>query len=92
MSCLSKLEEGAGIKVVSSLACVPSQLISIVGIELQDHAILSKSSCVEVIVGQWKSGGGKLLPTWKSLLDVLKELDLEDLSQAIEDYMHGEQK
>ena len=32
---------------------------------------------------------GKQHPiTWRSLLDVLKELDL---SQEIEDYMHGEQ-
>ena len=91
MSSLSKLEEGAGIKVLSSLAKIPAQLASLAGVTLHDQAGTSnKKACVEAVIEQWKSVGGKHPPTWKSLLDILKELDLEDLNQAVEDYLHGE--
>ena len=46
---------------------------------------------VEIVIGKWESGQSQHPITWRSLLDILKELDLEDLSQEIEDYMHGEQ-
>ena len=85
MSSLSRLEEGAGIKIVSSLVQIPiQQLLSTTGIPLTENA------SIEVIVGQWESGNSQHLPTWRSLLAVLRELDLTELSQQIEDYMHGE--
>ena len=36
---------------------------------------------------EWKSGRSRLPPTWKSLLSVLKHLNLEELCQQIEDYL-----
>ena len=44
-----------------------------------------------IVIGKWESGQSQHPITWRSLLDILKELDLEDLSQEIEDYIHGEQ-
>ena len=85
MSSLSRLEEGAGIKIVSSLAEIPTQrLLSTTGIHLLPVA------SVEVIVRHWETGNSKHRPTWRSLLAVLRELDLTDLSQQTEDYMQGE--
>ena len=84
MNSLSRLEEGAGIKIVTSLAEVPAQLAAVLGMEGEEQE-------VEIVIGKWESGQSQHPITWRSLLDVLKELDLEDLSQEIEDYMHGEQ-
>jgi hypothetical protein len=91
MSALSKLEDGAGIQVVSALSKIPAQLASAAGVDLYDQAALSnRRTCVKVIMDHWKSFGGSRAPTWKSMLDILRELDLEELGQAIEDYLHGE--
>ena len=88
MSSLSRLEEGAGIKIVSSLAKIPTQqLLSTTGISLK---AVTEGASIEVTVGQWESGNSQHPPTWRSLLAVLRKLDLTDLSQQIEDYMHGE--
>ena len=88
MSSLSRLEEGAGIKIVSSLVEIPTQqLLSTARIFLE---AVTEGASIEVIVRQWIESGYSLRPpTWRSLLAVLRELDLTDLSQQIEDYMHG---
>lgn len=93
MGSLFKLEEGAGIKVVSSLAKIPAQLASAAGIDLQEHVmeLTDKNKRVELIIDQWKAGDSQRPATWKSLLSILQELGLEELSHEIEDYMHGEQ-
>ena len=93
MSSLFKLEEGAGIKVVSSLAKIPARLAAAVGINLQEHVmdLPDKNKRVEMIIDQWKAGDSQRPATWRSLLNVLQDLGLEDLSQEVEDYMHGEQ-
>ena len=87
MSSLSRLEEGAGIKIVTSLAEIPAQLAAVLGVRL----MTGEEQQVEVVIGKWESGQSQHPITWRSLLDILKELKLEDLSQEIEDYMHGEQ-
>ena len=87
MNSLSRLEEGAGIKIVTSLAEIPAQLAAVLGVRL----MAGEEQQVEIVIGKWESGQNQHPITWRSLLDTLKELDLEDLSQEIEDYMHGEQ-
>ena len=84
MNSLSRLEEGVGIKIVTSLAEIPTQLAAVLGMKGREQE-------VEIVIGKWESGQSQHPITWRSLLDILKELDLEDLSQEIEDYMHGEQ-
>ena len=96
MSSLLRLEEGAGIKVVSSLAEIPRQLASVAGVHMDERMergltrVKSKGASVEIIVGRWESGTSQRPLTWRSLLDVLRELGLTDLSQELEDYMLGE--
>ena len=87
MNSLSRLEEGAGIKIVTSLAEIPAQLAAVLGVRL----MTVEEKQVEIVIGKWESGQSQHPITWRSLLDILKELDLEDLSQEIEDFMHGEQ-
>ena len=87
MNSLSRLEEGAGIKIVTSLADIPAQLAAVLGVSL----MTGEEQQMEIVIGKWESGQSQHPITWRSLLDLLKELDLEDLSQEIEDYMHGEQ-
>ena len=86
MNSLCRLEEGAGIKIVTTLAEIAAQLAAVLGVELRRG-----EEQVEMVIGKWESGQSKHPITWRSLLDILKELDLEDLSQEIENYMHGEQ-
>ena len=83
MNSLTRLEGGAGIKIVTSLAEIPAQLAAAIGVAGEEQQ-------VEVVIRKWESGQSQHSVTWRSLLDVLRRLDLEDLSQEIEDYMHGE--
>lgn len=85
MNSLSRLEEGAGFNIVKSLAEIPAQLASVLGVTTE------MDQQVEITIKKWVSGGSQRPLTWRSLLDILWELDLEDLSQEIENYMHGEQ-
>ena len=86
MNSLSRLEEGAGIKIVTSLAEIPAQLAAVLGVRL----MAGEKQQVEVVIGKWESGQSQHPITWRSLLDILKELNLKDLRQDIDDYMHGE--
>ena len=91
MSALSRLE-GVGIQVVTSLAKVHTKLIQAAGIRTVWHQLPSDSSkAVEIVISQWKSPGkSRLPPTWTSLFNVLKKLELIELSVQIEDYLTGE--
>ena len=95
MSALSRLE-GVGIQVVTSLAKVNTELVKAAGINLSSwidlRQLLSDPvKSVEIVISQWKSPGkSRLSPTWTSLFDVLKKLELNELSVQIEDYLTGE--
>ena len=91
MSALSRLE-GVGIQVVTSLAKVHTELMKAVGITLDEtvcHQLASdRAKAIEVVISQWESPGkSSHPPTWTSLFDVLKKLEL---SVQIEDYLTGE--
>ena len=48
--------------------------------------VVTTLDCLEVLLGLWLSGRSPRPPTWRSLLQVLTELGLQELSQQIEDY------
>ena len=90
MSALSRLE-GVGIQVVTSLAKVHTELIKAVGITVNKtvwRQCVSDCAKAEVVISQWESPGKSR--TWTSLFDVLKKLELNELSVQIEDYLTGE--
>ena len=71
MNSLSRLEAGAGINIVTSLATIYTQVIPAAGIILDRKSELileSKKStnteCLEAIVGMWVIGRSRVPPTW----------------------------
>ena len=96
MSHLYRLED-AGIKVVKSLVENFTQLQSAAGITLSEENKLnwrgekrSVINCVEIVIGQWSVKKGCYPPTWSSLFEVLSQMNLEEISQQIEDFLTGE--
>ena len=94
MSALSMLEE-EGIQVITSLAKVHTELIKAAGITLDKTVHLQLLSdpvkAVKFVISQWESPGkSRHPPTWTSLFNVLKKLELNKLSVQIEDYLTGE--
>lgn len=96
MSSLTRLEGLAKIDIVSSLTENHKQLVSAARIILDAKTeekllnITEPNIYFEVIIDQWIAGMAKEPPTWSSLLQVLRQLDMEDVSIDIEDFMYGE--
>lgn len=96
MSSLTKLEGLAKINIVNRLTEVHEQLLSAAKITVDAKteekllSITEPSVYIEVLIDQWIAGKAKENPTWSSLLRVLRQLDMEDMTVDIEDYMYGE--
>lgn len=98
MAQLTLLEE-IHIPIVTALMQSHKQLISAAEITLGDYdGWLHRyekidANGLETIIGRWwspgRGGAGKhcLPPTWRSLLDVLRKMNMEELSQQIEKYL-----
>ena len=83
MPALSKLEY-TGVQIITSLKAILSQLRAHIGVSEYYRDF-------KRVIIEWNSGRSHIPPTWKSLLSVLKDLNLEELSQQIEDYLiYGE--
>lgn len=95
MCALSKLDGVAHIKALSSLAEMQSKLITAAGLTLEAHAekkiANTEDPClhVEIILNQWAAGRSLRPPTWRSLIEVLCEVGLNNLGQEMEDFMSG---
>ena len=78
-SALSRLE-AAGIPVITSLQNVDGKMANAIG--------AAHLSSLDAMLEWWVSGGtSPVPPTWRSLYGVLRELDLEELAQEIQDYL-----
>ncbi len=93
MNSLFKLEE-AGIKIVTSLSKIHTRLETAIHVNPMDERLSqafkrSSVECLEDVIKRWIFGGSDYPTNWISLLDILKELNLEDLSQQIDDYLLG---
>ena len=94
LTSLHKLE-GVGISAVTTLKAIYPQLKLSAGIILDKHSQrrldsqVTNVECFNIIVSEWESGNSRFPPTWRSLLSVLKQLHLEDLSQKIDNYLLG---
>ena len=85
MLALSKLEY-AGVQIITSLKAIHYQLTAHIGISVGTYYRDPEEYVKQAII-LWKSGRSCFPPTWKSLLSVLKKLNLEELSQQIKDYL-----
>ena len=81
MNALDRLE-ATGIKIVTSLFDLHTKLVDILDVD--------KSWSVSRALREWVSGRSRNAPTWRTLHDILRKLDLVELSQQIEDYLSGE--
>ena len=82
-----------GIQIVSSLDDNHSQLMCASGVQLQeqdeyDFHIYS-GLYVEEVFSQWSAGHSHRPPTWRHLLEVLRDIGLLELSQQIDTFMKG---
>ena len=82
MSALFRLEE-AGIELVPSLEKMHAQLARVLGIKSKVQG------SAEIVVKQWIAGKSPRPPTWSSLYNVLRELNVKELAQQIEEYFSG---
>lgn len=90
-SSISRLEEGAGINIMTLLADKCKQLMLEIGLTLEPQAKSKTSPKLNVnfIFKQWESGKSTQPPTWRSLLKILRKLNFNDMSQQIEDFLLG---
>lgn len=85
MGALCRLEN-AGIQVLTSLA--EGDNYEKIGRAVK---IRNFSNRVEVVIDQWLLEKSPVLPpTWRSLYQVLRELNLKELSQQIEEFLTSE--
>ena len=102
ISALHKLE-AAGIPVLSSLAPLYKELASALEIPQAEiekqrlpqwmyrYKILTEQQLIDLdaVIELWLSGKGPLLPTWRSLYEILRQLSLKELSQQIAEHLSG---
>lgn len=91
---LHKLEEEADIDILNRLDSIREQLISKIFTDEGAAKIFTDKidASLDAIINQWNSGGShrhSRPPAWRSLLDVLMELNMQDLSQPIENILYG---
>ena len=95
---LSRLEAVMGIQIVSALANNHSQLMNGVQLKEQDEdgkeIVLPDPQShpdryVKVVFSQWSAGRSHRPPTWRHLLEVLRDIGLLELSQQIDAFMKG---
>ena len=99
---LSRLEPVMGIQIVSALANIHSQLKTTSGVHLEQQVIYEYGRkilfpdpqtdpgwYVKEVFSQWSAGYSCRPPTWRHLLEVLRDIGLVELSQQIEMFMKG---
>ena len=77
--------EAAGVQIVTSLEKILKQLADAIGLPNSNYY-----KYVETAISKWMEGYSHRPVTWRSLLDVLKELNQEELVQQIEGYFRCE--
>ena len=80
-----------GIQIVSALTNIHSQLTATSGVQLYGHNIpdpnKSPDQYVKEVISQWSVGRSHHPPTWRHLLEVLRDIGQLELSQHIEMFM-----
>ena len=83
MAALSRVDE-AGIPLMSSLNNYTQQILTVFGVGSLHSLDLN------TLLGIWLSCGRKAPPTWRNLLQLIRQLHLDDLAQQVEAYLCGE--
>ena len=80
MAALSQVNE-AGIPLMRSLNMCTQQMLTIFGLDSLSNLDLN------TLLHIWLSCGEKAPPTWRNLLQVIRQLHLDDLAQQVEAYL-----
>ena len=83
MSALSLLESAAGIPVMRTLRNYTQRIEGILGLVEFRHTDLN------TLLKYWISNVGQVPLTWKSLLLIIRLLNLDDLAHRMETYLSG---
>ena len=90
---LSRLEAVMGIQIMSALANIHSQLVITSGVQLQEQDEYDLQTdpgwYVEEVFSKWSAGHSHRPPTWRHLLEVLRDIGLVDLTHQIDAFMKG---
>jgi len=90
---LSKLEE-LGMPVLKVMAAAASRVKEAVRLDLEEEenklTMAAGREGVAAVLEFWRDGKGSRPPTWRSLIEVLREISEEKLSQEIESYLLGQ--
>ena len=83
---------GLSANISSLLAERHSQFTAITGVSLSDSALSSlrevSTDALDILLEKWRANL-EAPPTWKSLIAVLKQMDMERLSQQIEEHLNS---
>ena len=82
MAVLSRVE-AAGIPLMSSLNNCTQQILTLFGLGSLPSLDLN------TVLNIWSSCGEKAPPTWRNLLQLIRQLHLDDLAQQVEAYLCG---
>ena len=91
MSSLTRLE-AANIPVVTALSPAYMQLASAAEVTLDKDTKqkmmlgVDENQRLETLIEQWQAGRSQLPPTWRSLKDALRKMNMEILSQQIKSF------
>lgn len=76
---------------MTSLAEIPQQFTVALNLPEsmdEDYVMFTKlSDFLKFVIRFWLSEKGRYPPTWRSLHEVLRKLDLTELSQQMEEYL-----
>ena len=75
------LLEAAGIPVMSTLNNHTGTILCI------QYSVLPSGLSSEQLFHYWLTWGGKLPPTWRSLLQIIRQLSLDELAYQVETYL-----
>ena len=94
MSSLTRLE-AANIPIVTALSPAYMQLASAAEVTLDKDTKqkmmlgVDENQCLETVIEQWQAGRSQLPPTWRSLKDALRKMNMKNLSQQIDNFFIG---
>ena len=84
MRALSLLEAAAGIPVMRTLSDYTQHIQSSLGL------VMIPILDLNALLNYWIGNAWRTPPTWEKLLDIIRQLNLDELAQRMETYLSGE--
>ena len=97
MSALACLKALTSIDILSELQSNCLDIMVATSLQLNKERLLrtyghDPKDCYKAIFEEWLAGQSPLAPTWENLLQVLRDIDMEDLAKRIEQFFQSTTK